>query len=117
MSTLRSSHYHDALRIDAASSAKRIEQAAQRLASGTGLLLLDDRIALRRTQGWLACEVIDPAPGARRCAVEYEVLVENAQRALEASRIAECLPALPRKWTVIEVHGDSIVTAWPSPDA
>lgn len=104
--------YRNAMRIDAAPSAEQLERAAQRLAQGAGSVLLGDTLALCRERGLLSCEVIDPAPATRRCAVEYEVLVENAQRTLEASGIADRLPELPRRWKVVELRGDGVVTAW-----
>ena len=71
--------------------------------------MLDELVALRATQTQLLCEVIDPTPSAHRCEVEFEVLVENAQRALAASTLRDLLPDLPLKWLVVEDSGTGIV--------
>jgi GNAT superfamily N-acetyltransferase len=46
---------------------------------------------------------MDPTPAAHRCANEYDVLVENAQRALETSRLRDQLPNLPRRWSMVGI--------------
>jgi len=109
------SAYRDALAIDAEASAERLALAAQILAGREGVVMLDGVVALRSTRALLLCEVVDPMPSARRCEVEYEVLVENAQRALEASRLRQLLPDLPRRWSVVEVHASGTTEVWRAP--
>jgi hypothetical protein len=108
--------YPGALCIQATSPDGDVDAAAERLASGTGPVLFDGQVVLRRAAGRLACQVIDRSPGMRRCAVEYEVMLENARRALEASALSGRLPSLVRHWTVVELRGDEVMTAWPGPD-
>jgi hypothetical protein len=105
----------DALAIDAEASAERLALAAKMLAGREGAVMLEGVVALRSTHALLLCEVVDPMPSARRCAAEYEVLVENAQRALEASRLRQLLPDLPRRWSVVEVHASGTTELWRAP--
>jgi hypothetical protein len=80
---------------------QRVALAARALANGESVAMFGGSLVLRPTRGALLCEVVDPAPSARRCANEYEVLVENAQRALEASELAALLPRLRQVWRVV----------------
>jgi hypothetical protein len=109
------SAYRHALAVDAAASDQLLAQAADVLASGDGVVLFEGMLALRATRSRLLCEVIDPTPSARRCANEYEVLVENAKRALEASRLRELLPDLPCRWSVVDDFGTNVAELWPAP--
>lgn len=109
------SAYKDALAIESGASEQRLALAAEILASGAGVVLLEDIVALRPSRYELLCEVIDTMPTAHRCANEYEVLVENARRALEASKLAALLPDLPRSWLVVEDYGTGTVELWHAP--
>jgi hypothetical protein len=106
------SAYRHALAIEPDDSDHRVGLAAQILAEGEGIVLLGGTLALRSTGRELLCEVVDPSPTARRCDNEYEVLVENAQRALERSRLYELLPPLPERWSVVEDTGTGTVKLW-----
>ena len=105
----------DALAIDAEASTERLALAAQILAGREGVVMLEGAVALRSTSALLLCEVVDPMPSARRCAVEYEVLVENAQRTLEASTLRQLLPDLPRRWSVVDVRASGTTEVWRAP--
>ncbi|HSD69987.1 MAG TPA: hypothetical protein VLB07_10555 [Woeseiaceae bacterium] len=107
------SSYRNALAVSSDSSEARLALAAEALASGTGLVLYEGIVALRCTGKQLLCEVIDPQPSARRCENEYEVLVENSQRLLEASPLRKHLPDLPCKWLVVDGHGAGEAVLWP----
>ena len=96
------SAHRGVFRVDADSADERLEQAAAMLSTGTGVVLFDGTIALRRTSGYLLCEVLDAAPTSRRCEIELEVLLENARRALDASGLGQRLPRLPCRWIVVE---------------
>ena len=109
------SAYRDTIAIDACASDERLAAAAAVLASGTGVVLLDQHVALRPAQGHIRCEVVDPTPSARRCEQEYEVLLENARRALEASALRDLMPRLPLQWVVVEDQGTGIEELWPCP--
>jgi hypothetical protein len=107
------SAYRDALSIDAESSDQRLELAAKILATGAGVVMFNDTVALRPTPTCLLCEVVDPAPSSRRCENEFEVLAENAQRMLDSSRLR--LPNIPRKWLVVADYGTGTVELWHAP--
>jgi hypothetical protein len=92
------SAYQDALQIDPDDSDQRVKLAADILADGEDVVMLGGALALHSTGHELICEVVDPSPGARRCENEYEVLMENAQRLLERSKLGTLLPPLPRRW-------------------
>lgn len=108
------SAYQNALAIDAGSSDQRLALAADILAGNEGIVLLEGLIALRSMCTHLSCEVLDPSPASRRCANEYEVLVENAQRVLQASKFRQFLPGLPCRWTVVEESGTGTAEVWPT---
>jgi hypothetical protein len=107
--------YRDAFHVDAGSPVGRLQRAAQVLAEGNGIVVLDGRLALRPTSRLLLCEVIDSASAVHRCDHEYEVMVENARRALEASPLFAMLPGMPRKWVVVADHGTGTVEQWRAP--
>lgn len=92
--------------IEPGASEERLSAAAELLAGG-GVVMLGDFLALRSTGGKLMCEVIDPTPSGHRCVYEYEVMIENAQRALQGSALGDVLPRLPQKWVVVEADGAS----------
>jgi hypothetical protein len=109
------SAYREALAIDSDSSEERLALAVEILASATGVVMLEKTVALRRARTHLLCEVVDPMPSARRCENEFDVLIENAQRMLESSRLGERLPDLPRRWLVVEDRGTATVELWHAP--
>lgn len=109
------SAYRDALHVDDDSEVGRLRLAAQVLAEATGVVVLDGCLALRPARGVLLCEVIDSASAVHRCDHEYEVMVENARRALDASPLFPMLPAMPRRWVVVEDYGTGTVEQWREP--
>lgn len=109
------STYEHALVIDPDCSDERLAQAVEMLATGTGVVLVGGSVALRLGPGCLMCEVLDPAPDTRRCENEYEVLVENAQRMLDASRLRQHLPPVPYRWRVVEDRGADTLELWRAP--
>jgi hypothetical protein len=108
------SAYRDALAVTSESSDECLALAAEILTSGTGVVMFEEVIALRRSRTQLICEVVDPMSAGRRCENEFEVLIENAQRKLEASRLRKFVPDLPRKWVVVEDFGTHPVELWHS---
>jgi hypothetical protein len=106
------SSYRDALVIDDDSPDERIALAVANLGSGQGVVLIASSLALRPTQAGIRCEVIDPMPGAHRCAEEFKVLLENAARALAASKLGRLLPDRPLRWVVVEVRGNATLELW-----
>lgn len=95
-----SAHQHP-LVIDDTSSTESLLLAAEMLDQCTGVVMLNDMIALHPTAIAIMCEVIDPTPNAHRCAEEFKVLVENAERNLFKSKLADLLPQKPLNWVVI----------------
>jgi hypothetical protein len=108
------SAYKDAIAIDSNSPEQRVSVAADLLTAGK-VVLLEDMLALRLTDDELLCEVLDPMPSSHRCATEYEVLVENARRALQSSVLWKLLPRTPSSWIVVEDYGTGTVERWRAP--
>ena len=106
------SDYRDALKIDADSSDERLEAAVQLLSSAIGVVVLNNAVALRAMRTHLRCEVFDRTQATHRCENEYAVLVENAQRMLDHSRIGRLLPARPRRWVVVDDRAAGVVELW-----
>jgi hypothetical protein len=109
------SAYKDALVVDETSSEQRLALATGVLDRCEGVVMLDGVAALRPTLRAILCEVIDPMPTAHRCAEEFKVLIENAERGLARSKLANRLPARPLRWLVVEDHGTGTVVLWPAP--
>jgi hypothetical protein len=102
----------EALAVDADSPPELLARAAEILSRGTGVVRFESRVALRSTGTRLLCDVVDPAPSERRCENEYAVLLENAQRSLEASALVRHLPDLPQTWRVVDEREASTVELW-----
>jgi hypothetical protein len=96
-------------------SDQQLDRAAEVLTGHHGVVMFAECVALRRTRTHLLCEVVDPAPSAHRCAQEFEVLVENAQRMLATSRLGQRLPDVPRRWCVVEDAGAGATRLWGAP--
>ena len=107
--------HEDVVAVDAEASTQQLALAAEILAARSGVIILAGMVALRPTRTELLCEVIDPMPSSHRCANEYEVLVENARRALEASKLQGLLPDLPCRWSVVEECGSGARELWRAP--
>jgi hypothetical protein len=90
----------DRVRIDRGAAPRNLALAAATLAGG-GTVEVEGLLELRQRGAMLLCDVIDPLPGSQRCEMEYEVLVENARRALEACGLAALLPDIRRRWSVV----------------
>jgi hypothetical protein len=107
------SAYRQALVVGTASSEEQLALAAQTLDRCEGIVMLQDVARLRPQLEVIQCEVIDPAPGAHRCAEEFRVLIENAGRALAASRLASRLPRRPLRWLVVSDSAMGTEQLWP----
>ena len=106
------SAYRDALAIDTECTDHCLDSAVEVLASGAGVVLLNNTIALCQTATHLLCEVVEPTTSSRLCEYEFQVLVENAQRMLDCSRLGERLPDIPRKWRIVEDCGTGTAELW-----
>jgi len=109
------SAYKQALIVDDDSSEQRLLLAADVLKRGEGVVMLDGVVALRPTPDAILCEVIDPTPTAHRCAEEFKVLVENAERGLAKSKLARLLPRKRLEWIVVDDYGTGTIELWPAP--
>jgi hypothetical protein len=103
------------LMIDETSSQERLLLAAELLDRCEADVVLNGAIAIHCTADAVLCEVMDPTPGAHRCAEEFKVLVENAARDLAQSKLAPLLPNRPLRWVVVDDHGTGTVQLWPTP--
>jgi hypothetical protein len=103
------------LTVGATSPEPVLAAAAERLADGGGVVVLEGTLILRSVGTLLLCDVIDPMPATRKCENEFGVLVENARRTLEGSRLRVHLPDRPLRWRVVEVHGADLVELWRAP--
>jgi len=104
--------YDEVLAIEAGSSEADLFLAGEMLAGGKGTVMLEALVALRAGDKNVLCDVIDSTPSAHRCEHEYEVLMENAQRMLQASRLRRLLPDLPCLWRIVAINGDDIEELW-----
>ncbi len=102
----------DAFVIDETATPERLAQAVDILDRCTGIVMLMPAIVLRPSGSEIRCEVIDPTPAAHRCEEEYKVLVENAARALERSKLGVLIPDRPLRWVVVEDRGGGVIEAW-----
>jgi hypothetical protein len=102
----------DAFAIDATATPERLAQAATILERCTGPVLFAPCLVLRPGAREIRCELLDVSPAAHRCEEEYKVMVENAARALERSKLGAMLPRRPLRWVVIEERSAGIVEAW-----
>jgi hypothetical protein len=109
------SAYKHALAIDDTSSTSSLLLAVEALERCEGVVMLNGVVALRPTTNAILCEVIDPTPNAHRCAEEFKVLIENAERGLAKSKFAPLLPRKTLRWLVISDTGSVAVELWPSP--
>ena len=106
--------YRDAWMVDEDSTDDRLIVAGVMLERCAGIVMLKGVVALRATPGAIICEVIDPMPGAHRCAEEFKVLVENAAHDLARSTLAAHLPRRPLCWSVVEDGGSEAAQVWPA---
>ena len=98
--------------VDETATPERLSQAVEILDRCTGIVVLMPAIVLRPSVREILCEVIDPTPAAHRCEEEYKVLVENAARALDRSKLGALLPSRPLRWVVVEDRGGGVIEAW-----
>jgi hypothetical protein len=98
--------------IDETAAPEWLAEAADILERCTGSILFAPGLVLRPSAREIRCEILDTAPAARRCEEEYKVMVENAARALERSKLGALLPDRPLRWVVVEDRGGGVVEAW-----
>ena len=93
------------LAVDNSSTEQRLALAAELLERCDGVVDLEGIATLRPGPHGIECSVTNTSRGIARCEEEYRVLVENAARALEASKLGRRLPDRPLHWVVVEEYG------------
>ena len=101
--------------IDDFASDQRLALAAELLERSSGVVVLDGVVTLWPRPNEIECAVTLAMPAIARCEEEYKVLVENAARALQASKIGRRLPNRPRRWVVVDDYGKGSVELWHAP--
>lgn len=86
--------------------------AAERLARCESKVFVEGIGLLSPGPDAIDCAIREPMPGASRCEEEYKVLVENAARALRASRLGMSLPDRPLRWSVVDNDGTGVIELW-----
>ncbi|MEZ5565744.1 MAG: hypothetical protein R3F24_09600 [Gammaproteobacteria bacterium] len=107
------SAYEHALLVDETSRKSRLDLAERMLDRCEGVVKLGNVLALRSTPDAILCEVIDSTTAGHRCAEEFKVLIENAARYLDESKLASHLPPRPVQWRVVADDGTDAVELWP----
>src|SRR5688572_23655630 len=96
------SAYKDALHVDATESGDRIKLAAELLASGSGVVVLNRVLALRPNKGEVLCEVIcQPSQDP----VQYQAAVQSAKALLAASSLSNVAAAKKQSWLAVDDYG------------
>ena len=92
-----------------------VNRAAALINRCEGAVTLEGVATLICGAGEIRCEIVAPASAMARCEEEYKVLVENASRALRASRLGPQLPGRRLRWVVMDGTGDDAVELWREP--
>ena len=108
----RVSAYRDALAI-ASDTDGRQQLAIELLRSKQGVVLLDQRLALRPTEHGVLCEVITRLPESHRTDAALREEVENAQALLTASSLGPATKHVALQWLVVDDYGSGTVQVWP----
>jgi hypothetical protein len=101
--------------VDQSSSEQSLNLAAELLARCSGVVVLDGVATLSPGPREIECSVAKPAHSVARCEEEYKVLVENAARTLQASKLGPRLPNRPLRWVVVDEHDAETVELWRAP--
>lgn len=101
--------------VDDSSPEQHLKLAAELLDRCDGVVVLEGVATLSPGPHEIECSVTVPAGAVARCEEEYKVLVENAARALQASKLGGRLPDRPLQWVVVDVNGAEAVEHWRAP--
>lgn len=101
--------------VDSSSTEQRLALAAELLERCDGVVVLEGVATLWPSPREIECSVTNTSQAIARCDEEYKVLVENAARALEASKLGWRLPNRPLHWVVVEDHDAGAVELWRAP--
>ncbi len=103
------------LAVDDSSTEQRLAYAAGLLERCDGVVDVAGIATLSPSPHGIECSVSNSSNAIARCEEEYKVLVENAARALEASRLGRRLPNRPLHWVVVEDCGMGAIELWRAP--
>lgn len=102
----------ETLVIGPGASEQRLALAADFLERCEGVVVVEGIATLTPGPDVIECTIAEPIPGASRCEEEYRVLVENAARALRASKLGHHLPDRPLRWVIVDDDGTGIIELW-----
>ena len=100
------SAFKDALHLTSVEQGRRLQLAAELLADGRAVVVLDNTIALRPGADKILCEVISAG------SVAPETQVENGKRLLQASTLGDLVDTRRCEWLVVEDYGMGTVELW-----
>ena len=103
-----SAYKHD-LHICAGEVGPRAELAVELIATGKGVVVVEDSLALRPNGNELLCEVIVPSPSV---ASRYEAAVLHARALLASSPVAAAVSGKRLAWLVVEDYGTGTTELW-----
>ena len=104
--------YEDALQLSLDSSAQRVALARSFLTSCSGVIFLEEQLALRPQADRIICEVVDPYHGEHGSDERYRRLVENAQSLLDASQLSGAVAGKKLEWCVVDDYGMGTALLW-----
>ncbi len=98
--------------IDDSATEQRLALAAELLERSSGVVVLEGVVTLWPRPNEIECAVNLAMTAIARCEEEYKVLVENAARALQASRMGPRMPKRPLRWVVVDHYGKGSAELW-----
>ena len=100
------SAYKDALHVSSAEQGPRLQLAAEMLAEGRAVVVLDGGLALRPDSGRILCEVISSG------SVAPQAQVQTAKRLLQASTLGRLVDIKHCQWLLVEDYGTGSAELW-----
>ena len=107
------SAYRDALSISSDTEGPRRELALEVLASKGGVVLVDERVALRPIEDSVLCEVITRLPEESRSDSAMREEINAAQDLLASSTLADVMKRSSLTWLVVDDYGSGTIQLWP----
>ena len=100
------SAYKHALHLSSTERGPRLQLAAELLAEGREVVVLDGVLALRPESDKILCEVISAG------SVPPQTQVESAKRLLQASTLGGLVDSQRCRWLVVEDYGTGTIELW-----
>jgi hypothetical protein len=100
------SAYKDALHLTSADQGPRLALAAEILAEGSGVVVLDGVLALRYASDKIQCEVISSG------ATPPDIQVEAAKRLLQMATLRRVVDSDKCEWLLVDDYGTGTVELW-----